>query len=104
MFEKVEKLRERANVSYEEAKNALERSNGDMLDAMILLERESNISRCVRINSGYTGENESTGETSDSNNNRTFGAYDIAGCEKLGAEEKKRRNRIYEYYAKQYNK
>ena len=30
----------------------------------------------------------------------TFGAYDIAGCEKLDAEEKKRRNRIYEYYTK----
>lgn len=40
MFEKVEKLREKANVSYEEAKDALERSNGDILDAMILLERE----------------------------------------------------------------
>ena len=40
MFEKVNKLRERANVSYEEAKNALERANGDILDAMIILERE----------------------------------------------------------------
>ena len=41
MFEKVEMLRQRANVSYEEAKIALEKSNGDVLDAMILLERES---------------------------------------------------------------
>ena len=40
MFEKVDALRERANVGYEEAKSALERSNGDILDAMILLERE----------------------------------------------------------------
>ncbi|MCR5332022.1 MAG: DUF4342 domain-containing protein [Lachnospiraceae bacterium] len=40
MFEKVDKLRERADVSYEEAKDALERSNQDILDAMILLERE----------------------------------------------------------------
>ena len=40
MFEKVDKLRERANVTYEEAKDALDRSNGDILDAMILLERE----------------------------------------------------------------
>ncbi len=29
----------------------------------------------------------------------TFGAYDIAGCEKLPAEERKKRNRIYEHYA-----
>lgn len=38
-FEKVEKLRERANVSYEEAKQALENSNWDILDAMIYLEK-----------------------------------------------------------------
>lgn len=37
---KVERLRERANVSYEEAKAALEAANGDLLDAMVLLERQ----------------------------------------------------------------
>ena len=39
-FEKVEKLREKANVTFEEAKAALEEANGDLLDAMILLERQ----------------------------------------------------------------
>ena len=39
-FEKVEKLKERANVSYEDAKAALSEANGDILDAMILLERQ----------------------------------------------------------------
>jgi Flp pilus assembly protein TadB len=39
-FEKVEKLREKANVTFEEAKAALEESNGDLLDAMILLEKQ----------------------------------------------------------------
>ena len=39
-FEKVEKLRQRANVSYEEAKAALEASGWDLLDAMIYLEKE----------------------------------------------------------------
>ena len=38
-FEMVEKLRERADVSYEEAKEALEKSNWDVLDAMIYLEK-----------------------------------------------------------------
>lgn len=38
-YEKVEKLRERANVSYEEAKEALENNNWDILDAMIALEK-----------------------------------------------------------------
>lgn len=38
-FEKVEKLMERANVSYAEAKDALETANWDLLDAMIVLEQ-----------------------------------------------------------------
>ena len=38
-LEKVEKLRERANVSYEEAKAALEANNWDLLDAMVALEK-----------------------------------------------------------------
>jgi len=44
MFEKVEKLRERANVSYEDAKAALEQANGDILDAMIILEKQGKTS------------------------------------------------------------
>jgi len=39
-FEKAEKLREKANVSFAEAKEALEKSGGDMLDAMIYLENQ----------------------------------------------------------------
>lgn len=40
LFEKVEKLQEKANVTYEEAKAALDEANGDLLDAMIILERQ----------------------------------------------------------------
>ena len=39
-FEKVEKLVEKAGVSFADAKNALERADGDLLDAMIILEQE----------------------------------------------------------------
>lgn len=39
-FEKVEKLTQRANVSYEEAKAALEATDWDLLDAMIYLEKQ----------------------------------------------------------------
>jgi hypothetical protein len=42
-FEKVEKLKERAKVSYEEARNALESCNWDMLDAMIYLEKNGRV-------------------------------------------------------------
>ena len=38
-LEKVEKLRERAEVTYEEARAALEENNWDLLDAMVALER-----------------------------------------------------------------
>ena len=43
MLEKVERLRERADVTYEEAKAALEEAGGDLLDAMVLLERRGKV-------------------------------------------------------------
>ena len=39
-MEKVDRLRERANVTYEEAKAALENHNWDILDAMVELEKQ----------------------------------------------------------------
>lgn len=42
-FEMVEKLRDKANVTYEEAKAALEQSDWDMLDALVLLESEGKV-------------------------------------------------------------
>ena len=39
-MEMIEKLREYANVTYEEAKAALDEANGDLLEAVILLERQ----------------------------------------------------------------
>ena len=43
MMEKVERLREKANVTYEEAKAALEETGGDLLDAVVLLERQGKV-------------------------------------------------------------
>lgn len=42
-LEHVEKLRQRANVSYEEAKEALEAAGDDLLDAMIYLENKGKV-------------------------------------------------------------
>ena len=42
-FEMVEMLREKANISYEEAKAALEQANWDLLEAMLLLEKEGKV-------------------------------------------------------------
>ena len=39
----VDKLREKAGVSYEEAKEALEKSDWDLLDAIVLLEKEGKV-------------------------------------------------------------
>ncbi len=70
MFEKVDALRERANVSYEEAKNALDRTGGDVLEAMILLEREGKTR-----NSGAEGFSSSCTDNAAGNKNdgKTFG-------------------------------
>ena len=80
-FEKVEKLVQKAGVSYEEAKAALDASNGDLLDAMIMLERAGKtagpqkstystryedqtqyVSVTERIEQGQEAEGESAGE------------------------------------------
>ena len=42
-FSIVEKLKNKTNISYEEAKEALEKSNWDILDAMVFLEKEKKI-------------------------------------------------------------
>ncbi|HPT83115.1 MAG TPA: DUF4342 domain-containing protein [Limnochordia bacterium] len=42
-LEKVEKLRERAQVTYDEAREALEQAGGDLLDALILLEKQGKV-------------------------------------------------------------
>lgn len=42
-IEMVEKLMSKANVSYEEAQQALEKNNWDLLDAMVYLERQGKV-------------------------------------------------------------
>ena len=42
-LEKIEKLRERAQVSYDEARVAYEQANGDLLDALIILEKQGKV-------------------------------------------------------------
>ena len=44
-LEQVERLREKVDISYEEAKALLEQTNGDLLDALILLERQGRVER-----------------------------------------------------------
>ena len=48
LFEKVQVLKKKADISYEEARNVLEEAGGDLLEAMILLERRGRIDRNER--------------------------------------------------------
>lgn len=75
-LEKVEKLREKANVSYEEAKEALEANNWDILDAMVYLEKQGKVNG-PKVAS-YSTNNESYTDTehqssSQSSNDTSFG-------------------------------
>jgi predicted RND superfamily exporter protein len=42
-LEKIDLLRERANVSYQDAKEALEQCNNDLVEALVYLEKESKL-------------------------------------------------------------
>lgn len=62
-LEQVEKLRERANVSYDEAKAALDACDGDMLDALIYLEKQGRVSTPGE-GDGYYSSEKTAGEGS----------------------------------------
>lgn len=61
-LEKVEKVREKTGVGYEEAKQALEASNYDMLDAIIYLEQLGKISYSGISRYSSNGESEPSKE------------------------------------------
>ena len=42
-LEQIDELRKRANVSYEDAKNALEQCSGDLIEALVFLEKQNKI-------------------------------------------------------------
>src|SRR5690554_260084 len=67
-FEQVQKLQKLTNISYEEAKKALEETNGDMLEAVINLEKQNRIK--APDSGGYynsCGENQRTNGRGRSN-------------------------------------
>lgn len=51
----IDKLKDKANISYEEAKRALENSNWDMLDAMLYLEANGSVKK-PEVSIFYTNE------------------------------------------------
>lgn len=65
-LEQVEKLREKANVSFEEAKIALDACDGDLLEAIIYLEKQGKVNPPV-CGGYYSSKNSGSGEE-DTNN------------------------------------
>ncbi len=64
-LEKVEKLSQKADVSYEEAKKALEECEWDMLDALVMLEEQGKIKSSAassQYNSDSTGQWDETAQ------------------------------------------
>ncbi len=82
-FEQVEKLRERTGISYEEAKKALEKTNGDLLEAVINLEKQNRIqppqsggyyhSREEKMKAQAGGSRKSTGGQAKKGDSSSFG-------------------------------
>jgi hypothetical protein len=58
-LEQVEKLREKANVSFEEAKAALDACDGDLLEALIYLEKQGKV--MPPVGGGYYSSQSSAG-------------------------------------------
>lgn len=68
-LEEVEKLREYANISYDEAKRALEEADGDILEAVIILEKQDLIQKPknggYHNSRNYEGDNYQEGNQED---------------------------------------
>jgi len=69
-MEQVEKLKEKANVTYEEAKIALEVSSGDMLDAIIFLEKQGKV-KAPDNGGSFTTTSDETSESGNKEKPRT---------------------------------
>ncbi|HPF19641.1 MAG: DUF4342 domain-containing protein [Bacillota bacterium] len=78
-LEQVEKLRDRANVSYDEARAALEEANGDILEALIRLEKKGSVA--PPPGGGYysSQKNDETGEPASTKERKGHGHSRRAG-------------------------
>ena len=83
-LEKVEKIREKTGVTYEEAKAALEAAGGDVLDALVYLESKGKIKEPEV--SVYTTE---TGKDSSEEFRQAAKSYDDASKETFGDQVRK---------------
>ncbi|MBO4836302.1 MAG: DUF4342 domain-containing protein [Clostridia bacterium] len=74
-FEMVEKLREKANVTYEEAKDALEASDWDLLDALLMLESKGRLQEMESEAYSTRQDADTRNENSTGKKNREHGFF-----------------------------
>lgn len=72
-LEKVEKLTEVTGVSYAEAKQALEETQGDMLEAVLLLERQEKVKRPT--NGGFASSQKQRTQQKPKTENDSFAKF-----------------------------
>jgi len=81
-LEKVEKIREKANVTFGEAKEALDNTGGDMLDAIIYLENQGKVTAPAGgghyTGAGFSVQAESAASGNDSDNRNTGSGEEFA--------------------------
>lgn len=77
-IELVDRLKEKANVSYEEAKTALEQSDWDLLEAIILLEKQGKVTNGQETGEYSTKGRENRQEEHYDARRDTVGIGDIA--------------------------
>lgn len=69
-LEQIERLRQKANVTYEEARSALDAANGDILEALIILERQGKV-QSPSGNGFYSSAKEQDSEATSDNGPRS---------------------------------
>lgn len=79
-MDKVEALRSKAGVSYEDAKNALENNNWDVLEAMIALEKEGKVNMSSYSTKTETLSGDVVTEKGDKNSEETKGKKFLNWC------------------------
>jgi sensor histidine kinase YesM len=72
-LEQVEKLTQVTGVSYAEAKQALEETQGDMLEAVLLLERQGKVKRPE--NDGFTSSKQQSTQQKPKSENQSFAKF-----------------------------
>lgn len=78
-FEMVEKLSQKANVTYEEAKNTLEMCDWDILDALVMLEAAGKVNTEAASAAQYTTQPQPQPQPQTDNGKQEF----VSGAEKF---------------------